>query len=315
MSSIRDFRKKAALTQAELAARSGLRQATISFLENGRTSPHPGTVLALAAALGTDPEAIRASIIRSGGAAADPAADAGAIDQLGHDWGFLDGLDADLRAGLARSLVAEWTHSSTAIEGNTISAGDTLFVLTEGLTISGKSLREHQEIHGHAQALGLMAAWTRARQPVRVEHLHELHRAVQTGAAIDVLAPVGHWKIETNGTTAITTSGTTKWHEYAKPRDVPVLVDAWLKSLARICRNPLFKGGSHANDPEARRVVLDAYTDIHLGFVGIHPYADGNGRLAVAEHSAARGGIPQAAALKKCRNVAAVCDRRISGSS
>ncbi len=88
------------------------------------------------------------------------------MEHIGHDWTFLEGLDADLRSGLAQSLVADWTHSSTALEGNTISAGDTLIVLTEGLAISGKSLREHQhqQQHGHAQALGLLCALTAARQ-------------------------------------------------------------------------------------------------------------------------------------------------------
>ena len=84
------------------------------------------------------------------------------IEQVENDWLFLQGLDNNLRAGLAQSLVAEWTHSSTALEGNTISAGDTLFILTEGLTINGKSLREHQEIHGHAQALAIMSRWIKA---------------------------------------------------------------------------------------------------------------------------------------------------------
>ena len=192
---------------------------------------------------------------------------------LGHDWPFLEGLDPDLRRGLGHALVAEWTHSSTAIEGNTISARDTLFVLTEGLTVSGKSLREHQELHGHAQALGLMTAWTRARQPVRIEQLHQIHRAVQTGAVIDVFAPLGSWKVEPNGTTALTSSGKSVWHDYASPRDVPDLMNAWLQLLVHCNR-------MKTNISEDTNRVLDSYTDVHLGFVGIHPYADGNGRMA-----------------------------------
>jgi Fic family protein len=173
--------------------------------------------------------------------------------------------------------------------------GDTLFVLTEGLTISGKSLREHQELHGHAQALGLMAGWVRARQSVRVEHLHQLHRAVQTGTVIDALAPVGSWKIEPNGTTAMTTSGRTQWHDYAKPAHVPLLMEAWLKTLARTCRNPLLKTlRGRKDDQRTRDAALDAYTTAHLGFVSVHPYADGNGRMArlLANIPILRAGLP-----------------------
>ena len=279
MFDFREMRKRAKLTQAELAARSGIRQATISALENGRSSAHPATVLALAAALDAAPETIRVALNQSQ-AVGRPPAGARPIEQMGDDWAFLEGLDMDLRTGLARSLVADWTHSSTALEGNTITAGDTLFVLTEGLTISGKSLREHQELHGHAHALGLMAAWTRARQAIRVEHLHQLHRAVMTGAAIDVFAPVGSWKVEANGTNAITTGGATKWHDYAEPKQVPALIAAWLKSLARICRDPRLKKGGRGDEADASEVLLDAYTDVHLGFTATHPYADGNGRMA-----------------------------------
>ncbi|MEM7246641.1 MAG: helix-turn-helix domain-containing protein [Acidobacteriota bacterium] len=293
MPTLRDLRKQASLTQAALAAKSGLRQATISALENGRSTAQAGTVLALAVALDADPSDIRAALTQSR-TPSGPLVHSGAIAQMGEDWPFLDGLDPDLRAGLAQSLVAEWTHSSTALEGNTITAGDTLFVLTEGLTISGKSLREHQELHGHAQALGLMAAWTRARQPVRIEHLHQLHSAVQTGVVIDTLAPVGRWKVEPNGTTAITTHGATRWHEYTKPEHVPALVDQWLKSLARSCRSPLLNRRGPTADPKAHDAALDAYMDAHLGFAGIHPYADGNGRLArlLANIPVLRAGFP-----------------------
>ncbi|MFT6734874.1 MAG: Fic family protein, partial [Polaribacter sp.] len=39
-----------------------------------------------------------------------------------------------------------WTHTSTSLEGNTLSLGETKFVIEEGLTISGKSLKDHQEV-------------------------------------------------------------------------------------------------------------------------------------------------------------------------
>lgn len=260
---LRALRIRAGLAQAELARRAGLRQATISAIENRRTSPHRSTLAALARALELPVEAVQAATARTLSSGGE-----------GADWAFLDGFDSDLRDGLVRSLVAEWTHSSTALEGNTISAGDTLFVISEGLTVSGKSLREHQEIHGHAQAITLLAEWTRDRRPVRVVQLHELHRAVQTGVVIDALAPVGRWKVEPNGTTAITTRGTTGWHDYAAPDDVPLLIDRWLRDLADATREVVSPAGTD------RDVLARVYTNAHLGLVGIHPYADGNGRMA-----------------------------------
>lgn len=208
------------------------------------------------------------------------------------------GLDIDLREGLAQSLVAQWTHTSTALEGNTINAGDTLFVLTEGMTIQGKSLREHQELHGHAQALSILSSWVGGRQSVRVEALHELHRAVQTGSVVDSLAPVGAWKVEQNGTMAITSTGSTKWHEYARPADISSLMAEYLKQLSAQLQTagkmPQLKAEDFSNDCATGQLLIEAYTDVHLSFTGIHPYADGNGRLArlLANMPILRAGFP-----------------------
>ncbi|MBT8045331.1 MAG: helix-turn-helix domain-containing protein [Verrucomicrobiae bacterium] len=293
MMTLRELRKQQGLTQAELAEKAGLRQATLSAIENGRSRPHAGTVRALAEVLNVDIERLQSVVSRaqqdiSGGDMA------GVIEQMGNDWKFLDGLDSDLRAGLVKSLVAEWTHSSTAIEGNTITAGDTLFVLTEGLTVSGKSLREHQELHGHAHALGLMSAWVREGKPVRIESLHTLQRAVQTGTVVDSLAPLGAWKVEANGTMAITTDGTTSWHEYARPGHVVELVEMWLNSLAQSQRKLGAGLKNGMSDDAIQSELLNAYTDTHLGFVAIHPYADGNGRMArlLANVPLLRAGYP-----------------------
>ncbi len=83
-----------------------------------------------------------------------------------------------------------------------------------------------------------MAAFARAGHPIGIAQLHELHRAVQTGAVVDSLAPVGRWKVELNGTTALTTHGTSKWHDYAAPALAPALVGQWLALLVACCRAP-----------------------------------------------------------------------------
>jgi Fic family protein len=53
---------------------------------------------------------------------------------------FLKKLDKDLQKALITQLRNLWTHTSTAIEGNSLTLGETAFVLEEGLTISGKPL-------------------------------------------------------------------------------------------------------------------------------------------------------------------------------
>ncbi|MFN0050309.1 MAG: Fic family protein [Cytophagales bacterium] len=54
---------------------------------------------------------------------------------------------------IRESLHLEWTHNSNGIEGNTLSLQETRLVLEEGITIKGKSLREHFEAVNHNEAI------------------------------------------------------------------------------------------------------------------------------------------------------------------
>jgi len=62
------------------------------------------------------------------------------------------GLDPDLRTALLAQIRDLWTHGSTAIKGNSLTLGETKFVIEEGLTVSGKPLKDHQEVIGQARA-------------------------------------------------------------------------------------------------------------------------------------------------------------------
>jgi Fic family protein len=55
-------------------------------------------------------------------------------------------------ASLREKLMLEWTYHSNAIEGNTLTLRETKVVL-EGITVGGKSLREHFEATNHRDAI------------------------------------------------------------------------------------------------------------------------------------------------------------------
>lgn len=116
----------------------------------------------------------------------------------------LDAIPEYRRAALQDALVAEWTCASAGLEGNTFSLGDTDFFLREGLTVAGKSFREHCEIKGHADALKWMEHLVITNTPLSQEHLFTLHRFIQTETVIDAYAPVGAFKNAPNGRTAET---------------------------------------------------------------------------------------------------------------
>ncbi len=58
-----------------------------------------------------------------------------------------------------------WTYNSNAIEGNTLTLRETELVVNRGLTIGGKTLREHFEALNHAEAIARSSSSTRKRSP------------------------------------------------------------------------------------------------------------------------------------------------------
>lgn len=182
---------------------------------------------------------------------------------------FLSDLDRDLRISLLQSLRDLWTHTSTALEGNTFTLGDTAFFLSEGLTIGGKTLREHGEIYGHAYALEEVYDLVESNIPLTKEKLFSLHKLIQTNAVIDVYNPIGDWKVEPNGTYAIDKAGKSFFLEYPAPSLIPDLMKRWIEMFNLYLQN----GCIQKNAPEI-------FAILHTSFVRIHPFADGNGRLA-----------------------------------
>jgi len=179
---------------------------------------------------------------------------------------FLHGLDKDLRKTLLIQLRNLWTHTSTAIEGNTLTLGETAFVLEEGLTISGKPLKDHEEVVGHARAIELIYDLVQNKTPFTENELFSLHKAVQTEAVVDVYKPVGRWKKEPNSTVAVVDDNQVIF-EYGAPVDIPALMENWFE---------LYRGIDQSLKPDDRQQALTAYVQLHVSFVRIHPFFDGN---------------------------------------
>ena len=186
---------------------------------------------------------------------------------------FLSGLDNDIKENLIAQIRNLWTHTSTAIEGNTLTLGETAFVIEEGLTISGKPLKDHQEVIGHAKAIDLIYQAVAGKKDIDEIDLYDLHTSVITEKVVDIYQKPGEWKQEPNGTYTIDDNDKQVYLEYANVKDTPILMKSFNKLLneykKKATENPL-----NSND------ALDAYTDLHAAFVRVHPFYDGNGRMA-----------------------------------
>jgi len=212
------------------------------------------------------------------------------IRQVKHSPTFLNNYDESKRPIILKQLRDLWTHTSTALEGNTITLGDTHFILEEGLTISGKPLREHQEITGHARAIDLM--YQSLRTDLTEDLLYTLHKAVQSELVNDIYQPVGEWKQEVNGTYTVDKYNNQIYLEYALPKDVPSL----MKKLIHYINEKRLKQLTSDN-------AIEEYAKIHAAIAHIHPFSDGNGRIArlIANIPLLKSGLPPVVISKEVR--------------
>ena len=180
---------------------------------------------------------------------------------------FLDGVRPERRAELLGAIRAQWTHDSTAIEGNTLSLGDTMIVLKYGLTVNGKPLKDHQDVINHANGVDLILRLTE-KAAIDEQDLFDLHKLVVASADFDIYKPIGAWKREDNGTYGVE-DGRQVYMSYASADDTPALMKAWIRDF-----NGLYRANMGQDE------ALEAYVRAHTSFVRIHPFFDGNGRLA-----------------------------------
>lgn len=155
---------------------------------------------------------------------------------------------------LQEKLFLEWTYNSNAIEGNTLTLNETKVVL-EGITVGGKTLREHLEVINHRDAIRYVEEIVRQEEPLSEWQIKNLHRLVLKG--IDN-AYAGTYREE-----QVFISGA----EHVPP--APYLIQEKMEQMMK-----WYKDKGDSLHPIERGAML------HVMFVGIHPFIDGNGRTA-----------------------------------
>lgn len=178
-----------------------------------------------------------------------------------------EGLTTYQKSVIKERLKIEWIYTSNALEGNRVSLGDTAFIVEEGLTVSGVTLKDHEEVVGHARAIDIIYDLL-AKDEIDEEDLYKLHKAVQTSLLIDSEYPLGAYKVEVNGR-YINIDGKTEHKYYPHPRDMTHLMRLWFDEFRDISSQEISLEES-----------IKRYTRCHVGFTSIHPFFDGNGRLA-----------------------------------
>jgi Fic family protein len=87
-------------------------------------------------------------------------------------------LSASAVGRLKQYFDVEWTCNSNAIEGSTLTLRETQVVLHDGLTVGGKSLREHLEAVNHKQAIDFVEALAKKTEPLTEHNPRQIHALI-----------------------------------------------------------------------------------------------------------------------------------------
>ena len=146
----------------------------------------------------------------------------------------------------------ELTYTSNAIEGNTLTHRETAEVIEHGITVGGKTLKDHLEALDHYEAVLWMRGLAAQATPIGEAVACELHRRIVARSAPGIAGVYSPHPRRIAGSAAV----------FPNPLKIPQLMQAfgaWLETA-----------------PQTPRAAFDA----HFRLTAIHPFADGNGRTA-----------------------------------
>ena len=100
------------------------------------------------------------------------------IDRLKAEVDALRPIDVEQERRIVQKIRLDWNYNSNAIEGNTLTQGETRALLMHGLTAKGKPLRDHLDIRGHDQALDALQEVVRRQEPLTEALIREFHKVL-----------------------------------------------------------------------------------------------------------------------------------------
>ena len=278
---LKNAREKKNLKTRELAQLIGIDQALISKFESGSRKPTKNQIVKLASILEIDLETIMVAWLKEK-ILYEIGSDDFAIkamslvrEEVENTYGIakkklsksltiilteIDALKEKLDSfrkldsyKIAQALELEYTFESNRIEGNTMTLRETDLVVNEGLTISGKSMREHLETINHQEAIAYIKDLMKRNTLLNEREVLCIHNLILRGINPE---------------------------DAGKYRKVQVMI----KGSSHLPPQPFMVAKEmedffiwyETNKKRLHPVILAA--ELHERLVTIHPFIDGNGR-------------------------------------
>ncbi len=158
---------------------------------------------------------------------------------------------------LREEFSIEMNYNSNAIEGNTLTLRETMLVLQQGITVKGKSLKDHLEVKNQAEAINYLYDTIGAKKDIPVSEImiRNLHKLMVQGIDGVEAGSYRSHDVRITGSKHIPPPAfevASKMHDLIK----------WYK----------------CNEKKLDAITLA--TEFKHQFVHIHPFSDGNGRVS-----------------------------------
>lgn len=154
---------------------------------------------------------------------------------------------------LKESINLEWTYNSNGIEGNTLTLRETQVVL-EGITVGGKSIKEHLEAINHEKAILFLDDLVKDNEPISEWNIKNIHQLILKDIDNENAGRYRKENVTIKGATHIPP-------DYLK---VPELMEKLILTY---------------NTWNEYHPIIQAAL-LHGELVKIHPFVDGNGRTS-----------------------------------
>ncbi len=158
-------------------------------------------------------------------------------------------------ARIRQALELEYSYESNRIEGNTLTLRETDLVINEGLTISGKPLKDHLEAINHRDALEFVKELALEDAPLSERDALQVHSLVLQGIDRENAGRYRSVPVLIKGSAFVP----------PQPVLLPELMEGFYEWISKesIHLHPIIKA-----------------SEVHQRLVTIHPFIDGNGRTA-----------------------------------
>ena len=167
----------------------------------------------------------------------------------------LDGFRQFDSYSIAQALELEYTFESNRIEGNTMTLRETDLVITEGLTISGKSMREHLEVINHHEAIAYIKDLMQRNTSINEREMLSIHNLILRGIHLEDAGRCRKVQVMTQGSSHVPSQ------PFLNAKEMENFF-IWYETN-KLILHPLVLAG-----------------EIHERLVTIHSFIDGNGRTS-----------------------------------